>query len=648
MASGTPFDIAFKYHTMGRCVIPSGGGEAGKKALVPWLPYQAKPPDDEQLQTWEMELQPKVWAMVTGAVSNVFVIDCDSVSGEQLLNDLKPHIKTPRGGSHYYFKLPANPVHTRAAILPSVDVRGEGGYVNFCGAGYEVLIWPTDENLYSIDQLSPDLRTALYKKSDATAGPANKEIVIKEGNRNSHLTSIAGSLRKRGIGQKALTTALLEINSSQCDPPLSEAEVINIAKSVTRYPSSQSEQPEPIVMKAEHTGRVFHFTWEGHGITVHISRIKEQHNGDWRGLVDIYNSNLPLRKSMLNLSIDSARNALVKSLPEKKGKVVLPWGKMINDMCGYILTELTYGEPIETISTDDEIPSLQYLISPLLPLNQPTIIFAKGGSCKSYIAQLLSVIGWLPWRDNPLGWTAPYSSVPQLYLDWETDKATFAYRLKRIARGMGLPEVRLDYRHCTHTLVDDIEAIQQHILDTGAKFVVIDSAGLACGGDLTQVAVVNDFFSAVRDMGTTTLIIHHESRTGEDFYGSAYFENNARNMWRLQKAQSPGENSLTLAFNQTKVNEMAKMKPFGIEVSFDNEFHRTVFAKTDLVGTELESTLPIRDRISNLLRRGPLTEEEIVDEVGVNKGSVHSKLYTHKDTFIKVGNRWGLRSQELF
>ncbi len=34
MSNNNAYSIAYKYHTLGRCVIPSGGGHDGKSALM--------------------------------------------------------------------------------------------------------------------------------------------------------------------------------------------------------------------------------------------------------------------------------------------------------------------------------------------------------------------------------------------------------------------------------------------------------------------------------------------------------------------------------------------------------------------------------------------------------------------------------------
>jgi len=207
---------------------------------------------------------------------------------------------------------------------------------------------------------------------------------------------------------------------------------------------------------------------------------------------------------MVNLSVTSSRNALVKTLPQ----TTIPWKRIVEEMSSHIIDELCVGDPLETVRTSNAITPIQYLVKPLLPLNQPTIIFGKGGCCKSKLATLLSVVVQLPWEDNPFGWGVGSHSANTLYLDWETDKDTFQYNITCIVRGMELPHIDIQYRRCTHKLVDDLEAVQEHIMSMKSRFVVIDSAGKACGGDLKDAAVVNDFFWAIREMATTVLIIH--------------------------------------------------------------------------------------------------------------------------------------------
>jgi KaiC/GvpD/RAD55 family RecA-like ATPase len=65
---------------------------------------------------------------------------------------------------------------------------------------------------------------------------------IPEGGRNNALASLAGSMRRRGMSQSAITAALMEVNDEQCRPPLDDGDVRRIAQSVCRY-----EADDPVV-----------------------------------------------------------------------------------------------------------------------------------------------------------------------------------------------------------------------------------------------------------------------------------------------------------------------------------------------------------------------------------------------------------------
>jgi putative DNA primase/helicase len=64
---------------------------------------------------------------------------------------------------------------------------------------------------------------------------------IPEGSRDDTLTSLAGSMRRRGFGEEAILAALLAENSQRCLPPLPEGQVEKIARSIAKY--SPAEDP---------------------------------------------------------------------------------------------------------------------------------------------------------------------------------------------------------------------------------------------------------------------------------------------------------------------------------------------------------------------------------------------------------------------
>jgi putative DNA primase/helicase len=67
---------------------------------------------------------------------------------------------------------------------------------------------------------------------------------ISDGRRNSTLTSLAGSMRRRGMSHDAIAAALQQENLIRCAPPLEEDEVDQIAGSISRYdPDEVASRP---------------------------------------------------------------------------------------------------------------------------------------------------------------------------------------------------------------------------------------------------------------------------------------------------------------------------------------------------------------------------------------------------------------------
>lgn len=82
------------------------------------------------------------------------------------------------------------------------------------------------------------------KKKQSGAAPRGDGDHVRDGGRNTFLTSRAGRVFNLGISGEALFTALAEINQNECDPPLSEAEVRSIAGSATRTFDRKAEPAE--------------------------------------------------------------------------------------------------------------------------------------------------------------------------------------------------------------------------------------------------------------------------------------------------------------------------------------------------------------------------------------------------------------------
>jgi putative DNA primase/helicase len=159
-------------------------------------------------------------------------------------------IKTGNG-RQLYFRHPGGKVRNAAPInkdFLGLDSRADGGYIvappslHRSGRRYMVedgmteLAEPPSWLVEFINQKPPASPATLKLVVD------NDRATIADGSRNSTLTSVAGSMRARGLGEAAIEAALLAHNAEQCKPPLDEDEVRAIARSVSRYaPGSPSD-----------------------------------------------------------------------------------------------------------------------------------------------------------------------------------------------------------------------------------------------------------------------------------------------------------------------------------------------------------------------------------------------------------------------
>lgn len=194
--------------------------------------------DSAQIRAW-WECWPDAnIGIATG--KGLHVIDIDGPEGAETLAELCiehgpiPATRGSRtgreGGRHLYFATNEN---LRSIKLgPGLDTRGEGGYVvappsiHPTGAVYT-------SNGEPIAAMPAWLAGLLPENKREPAQPVGDEI--PKGERDATFTSLAGTMRRRGLSEAAILAALRETNTERCRPPLAEAQLAKIARSVSRY-----------------------------------------------------------------------------------------------------------------------------------------------------------------------------------------------------------------------------------------------------------------------------------------------------------------------------------------------------------------------------------------------------------------------------
>lgn len=257
--------LVFPCHSMRGRQCSCGQAACPHPAKHPRTPrgFKDATTNEQTLRTWWQRWPDANVAIPTGAGSGIVVIDTDhkpdqGIEGEETLSALeKQHGALPEtveqitggGGHQRFFRYPGVPIPCSTGTLgPGIDIRGDGGYVLVPPSTHEsgrVYEWelshhPDDTPLAD---LSPAWVALLQSQSTGTGSRAHADTEsepIREGQRNDTLFRLARSMRVKGMSHEGILAALSAENSTRCRPPLSEAEVRQIAESASAYQPGRS------------------------------------------------------------------------------------------------------------------------------------------------------------------------------------------------------------------------------------------------------------------------------------------------------------------------------------------------------------------------------------------------------------------------
>ncbi len=235
-------DASLHYASIGWHVFPANG----KTPLTPHGLHAATT-DPETIRSWWARW-PDANIGVACGESGLLVVDVDAIRGgletwERFGIDIRtPTSRTGGGGQHIIFAAPRG-VKIRNSVdrLGSgIDIRANGGYivvppsVHPSGISYQ---WVEGGNP---DECAPaelpsELLARLNGHVKRKQTRRSKSNSIAEGRRNDTLTSLAGTMRRRGMSGESVLQALRVENKKRCKPPLPDSEVQTIAASVAQY-----------------------------------------------------------------------------------------------------------------------------------------------------------------------------------------------------------------------------------------------------------------------------------------------------------------------------------------------------------------------------------------------------------------------------
>jgi putative DNA primase/helicase len=249
-------DTALTYHRNGHPVIPV---RQNKKPYYPgWDKWFDEPQTEEEVRELFSDETEGIAILLWPAGPDV-VLDFDGPHAKASWKD-QTKINLPEtarnitqsGGEHYFYSMPSGRFNIKRKVRV---IRADCDCLKECGVdllikGY-ALVPPTPG--YSEDDLHPLSSAVPIPKEvlELAGGRTKKERAeehesgfIRDGRRKSTLTSLAGTMRQRGMSIDSIRAALIKENEIRCDPPLQDEEIEDVLKSTTGWEPGSVAEPE--------------------------------------------------------------------------------------------------------------------------------------------------------------------------------------------------------------------------------------------------------------------------------------------------------------------------------------------------------------------------------------------------------------------
>lgn len=237
----------------GFAVIPMG---ADKRPLVKWKSYQERLPTVQELRDWDRSFPEKNIAIITGPISKLVVVDCESREDAEWFyreRGQSPTMVQTRRGFHLYFRHPGQPVKNGQRIGGRYDVRADGGYVLAPPSTHKDGRYKWVEKCplrfpRELPPFKPEWRpeTAPVRNTPDSLGrficdgaAYIKKIVATAGQGGHNATfQAAVALRDSGMSEGEALLALMAWNETNADPPWSDAELLHKIRSAFGWRAS--------------------------------------------------------------------------------------------------------------------------------------------------------------------------------------------------------------------------------------------------------------------------------------------------------------------------------------------------------------------------------------------------------------------------
>lgn len=401
------------------------------------------------------------------------------------------------------------------------------------------------------------------------------------------------------------------------------------------------------------------FEWPEASLRVVADRITDDGKAELYFFHENGNGSTLLHMGQANLLSSTMYRDFAKAL-QSRG-IDVDWQTVLTAVSKVTMQRLREGTPLLDMDEPPQYATVNYLLEPMLAHNQPTTLYAPGGSGKSVFCDFVSVLV----QHGHCSESTPFRAIGQnnvLYLDWESTIDEHRRYVQAIKRGMGITDKRsIMYEQCEYPLAQIVDKVRQQVVDNHIGLVIVDSQMAATAGyshAMSEAQVASAYYNDLRSFECATLTVDHvtksslQSENGAEMpYGSVVKYNRSRSQFEFRKQQDVDTDYIEVALVHKKFNLGRLLKPIGIRMVFhteDNELDMITIETCDIADNrKLSKVLPIKTRLFNALQTlGSASVIDLAGYIDANEGSVRTELSRSKDMFIKLSNdNWGILEQ---
>jgi len=347
--------------------------------------------------------------------------------------------------------------------------------------------------------------------------------------------------------------------------------------------------------------------------------------------------NETIYRTRLNLISIQSKTKFVNEM--KRLIPPIEWKDVVENITEETLFRYREGNEVMKIGSiqDEGMPSYQAF--PIIRSDGVNILFGQGAQGKSYISTFICML--VQSGMDHAGIVTEQGNV--LYLDWEDSWQSVNRRVMALKKGNNDTLHDIDHVDMSGTTIDtEMSSIIRMVEDRDISLVVIDSFGMAVGGNQNEGDYVKGVMSSLNELKASVLVIDHVSKeNGDTPIGSNYKQTSARNVWKIDKSQNLGANIVEVGLYHTKANNSKLFAPVGIRMEFINDMYdqtdRVLISTIDVGDSDaLADQLPVAKKIEKALTEAPMTVEQLITYTGSSINTVRTTLSRNNYKFERI------------